>query len=174
MQFMSQPRLLGHEGLLQGQIKVILKGHRSHCLWIGRIRRFCTPKFLFSSRGIPCGRKDENQRFQQWLTSYARLLPWDSPGGHRSPPKGRENHQEGHSAGFLHPETQMQDSGSQFDHLEDSLKPRSLGHSQNHWVTPRMWFRRSGVSPEQLHFYQVPKQRQCYWSKDLTLRTSDL
>lgn len=32
---------------------------------------------------------------------------------------------------FLHPETQMQGSGSQLDHLEDLLKQRSLGRSQN-------------------------------------------
>lgn len=32
---------------------------------------------------------------------------------------------------FLHPENQMQDSGSQFGHLEDSFKQRSLGRFQN-------------------------------------------
>lgn len=104
MKFMSQPCLLRHEGLLQGQIKFSLKGHHSHCLWVGRMRRFCTPSSCPLAECILCGKEDRNQRFQQCLTPNTQLLLLDSPVRHRSSPKGRENNQEGHSAEVPSPE----------------------------------------------------------------------
>lgn len=169
MQFMSQPRLLGHEGLLQDQIKVILKGHHSHCLWVGRIRRFCTPKFLFSSRvhillweerwesEILAGADLKRSTPSLRLTRRTQILS----------KKVGKIIRRVTQLKFLHPETQMQGSGSQFDHLEVQLKQRSLGRSQN--VIQEVW----GVLWASA-FLPSPKRCQCYWSRDLTLRTSDL